>query len=78
MASFSISHLLAVCCIFASLCHTLSAPTGGSALAVNIWFAIPERVLRGTPSQGQLTADGLPDGECMCNCMYMLHYVLAL
>ena len=66
MANFSIiCALLAACCVFTLVDNTMSAPT---LLKIKFLHDHTGRLVRGQPSQGPVTADGVSKGQ--------FHYVI--
>ena len=78
MANFNIvCALLVACCVFTSVDHTMSAPksvttsaptTAPTPLTKNFLHDHTGRLVRGQPSQGPVTADGVSKGQ--------FHYVI--
>ena len=67
MANFSIiCALLAACCVFTLVDNTMSAPS--TPLKIKFLHDHTGRLVRGQPSQGPVTADGVSKGQ--------FHYVI--
>ena len=67
MANFSIiCALLAACCVFTLVDHTMSAPT---PLKIKFLHDHTGRLVRGQPSQGPVTAAGVSKGQSHYECM---------